>query len=198
MTVEQLALFPKAMVATPRPVEPILRSAEIEGDYRFVLRRVWGGGPCLGIVMLNPSTADHEKDDPTLWECMKHACRLGFGSIVITNLYPFRSPSVPELMVWLHAKPRSDIMLANDHRACSALNPCDKIMFAWGNHAPPERVRHFIGHLVMKLVDDTPEEPGPEIFFYCLGTNANGSPRHPLARGSSRIPVDQRLEVWRQ
>ena len=36
------------------------------GRYRYLLSRRWGDGPELGVVMLNPSTANASQDDPTI------------------------------------------------------------------------------------------------------------------------------------
>jgi hypothetical protein len=35
------------------------------------------------------------------------------------------------------------------------------------------------------------------INWYCMGTNKDGSPKHPLARGHNRIPDDQQPILWR-
>ena len=40
------------------PSEPILRSATIEGDYRYTAERAWGAGLCILWCLLNPSVAD--------------------------------------------------------------------------------------------------------------------------------------------
>ncbi len=194
----QLELIPTLKPAMKRPVEPIVRSAEIEGSLRFVARRGWGAGPALGIAMLNPSNADGERDDPTMWSCMKHACRLGFGSIVVVNIYPFITPQPSRLQEWLReAGDAREQIIRNRHVAAGALKPCAKVMFAWGNGVPKPQVDAFIEHLVIEMCDGNVDEPGPEIVFYCLGTNQDGSPRHPLARGRNRIPDDQKLVAWK-
>lgn len=56
---------------------PVRRYALIDGEYRYLLDRDWwypdhpkGGLERLTFVMLNPSTADGEVDDPTIRRCM--------------------------------------------------------------------------------------------------------------------------------
>ncbi len=61
------------------------------GRYRYRLTRRWGDGPLLSFIMLNPSTADAEVDDPTIRRCMGFARRDGYGGIVVGNLYAFRT-----------------------------------------------------------------------------------------------------------
>ena len=70
------------------------RSAIISdcGQFRYILRRSWDiSRPALGFVMLNPSTADANQDDPTIRKCIGFAERHGFGAIVVTNLFAHRA-----------------------------------------------------------------------------------------------------------
>lgn len=50
------------------------------GKYRYTLGRAWGLGVreqcAMSFVMLNPSTADAEHDDPTIRRCIHFALRL--------------------------------------------------------------------------------------------------------------------------
>ena len=48
------------------------------GNYRYVLKRTWNDRmPALGIVGLNPSTADATVDDPTVQEMHQTGPLLG-------------------------------------------------------------------------------------------------------------------------
>ncbi|WP_244222910.1 DUF1643 domain-containing protein [Cupriavidus lacunae] len=45
-------------------------------QYRYRLWREWGrSSPGLGFIMLNPSTADHQVNDPTITRCLQRAGR---------------------------------------------------------------------------------------------------------------------------
>ena len=78
----------------PQSAPGLLRTADVSacGDYRWSLGRRWAEGPCLAWLMLNPSRADAEGDDPTLMRVTAFSRRWGYGSLRVVNLYPFRSP----------------------------------------------------------------------------------------------------------
>ena len=65
--------------------------------YRYVLRRVFGSGPAVMFVGLNPSTADEHRDDPTIRRCIGFAKRWGYGTVVVTNLYAWRATQPRDL-----------------------------------------------------------------------------------------------------
>ena len=60
------------------------------GRYRYRLDRRWGDGRTMGFIMLNPSTADAENDDPTIRRCIGFAKREGCDAIAVVNLYALR------------------------------------------------------------------------------------------------------------
>ena len=43
--------------------------------------------------MLNPSTADGETDDATIRVCRGRALRMGYGGIIVVNLFAYRATS---------------------------------------------------------------------------------------------------------
>lgn len=130
--------------------------------YRYVLRRIWDRTtPPAMFVGLNPSTADEVKDDPTVRRCIGYARRWGFGGLVMTNIFAFRSTD-PNALVELDdpVGPRNDAWLRRLQRRAGV------VVAAWG-------VWGSLGDRegrVMELLD----EP------WCLGVTKQGSPRHPL------------------
>lgn len=68
------------------------------GLYRYSLERWWDTS-CYAryYIMLNPSTADAEVDDPTIRRCMGLAKRDRFGGIVVLNLFAFRATSPADM-----------------------------------------------------------------------------------------------------
>lgn len=70
------------------------------GQYRYLLWRQWegdGSGPNFQVVMLNPSTADGLKDDPTIRRCVGFAKQYGFGGLEVCNLSGYRATSPRDL-----------------------------------------------------------------------------------------------------
>lgn len=83
------------------PKNQVWKSAHIseDGSDRYDLWRRWN--PDLGVCVfigLNPSTADASVDDPTIRRCMGFARDLGYGSLLMLNLFAFRATSPKEMM----------------------------------------------------------------------------------------------------
>ena len=67
--------------------------------YRFLLtRRVGPGERAVNFLMLNPSTADEECNDPTISRCVGFARTWGFAWLLVTNLSPFRAARPRDLL----------------------------------------------------------------------------------------------------
>jgi hypothetical protein len=72
----------------------VARAAGISSDgvYRWWLTRCWyRTGPWVHFLMLNPSTADADLDDPTIRRVMGFARSWGFSGVVVTNLFALRA-----------------------------------------------------------------------------------------------------------
>lgn len=139
------------------------------GLYRYRLRRKWTvHGGSLVFITLNPSTADGTDDDPTIRKCVGFARRLGFGGIVVLNLYAYRATDPRDL--WDAADAGIDIEgPENDDviRAHCAHRNRDSVVAAWGAHGDrsPRRVA-VVRTLAPRLSS--------------LGVTKSGAPRHPL------------------
>lgn len=189
------------------PPEPIVRAAEMEGNYRWTLRRAWGSGPCILWCGLNPSTADGKRDDPTMWREMCFSYRWGFGSLVKVNLYPFISANQDALRKWRASfdgedRGANDAWLANMDAVRQEIAGSDRHMAAWGNGADPDDLSAFLEEIATDYeswdrAGHSEDPPQIKIDWYCLGTNGDGSPRHTLARGRLRIPDDATPILWR-
>ena len=79
-------------------------------DYRYSLSKEWDVGlPRTLFILLNPSTATEEFNDPTISRCVARSCALGFGAMMVCNLFAFRGRKPSDLIY--HAEP---IGLQND------------------------------------------------------------------------------------
>ncbi len=145
------------------------------------------GSRCV-FVLLNPSTADAFKPDPTATECIKRATLWGFDVVEVVNLFGYRS-AYPTDLLKLACGERGDDE-ANDCAIIDACTGADLVVYAWGNDGELGD-RHVV---VRALLRDLAIEP------VCLGRTKSGFPKHPLARGKHRIPADiplADLEPWR-
>lgn len=61
-------------------------------SYRYRLWRIWDQvKPKVMFIMLTPSTADADTDDPTIRRCIGFAKSSGFGGLYVGNLFAYRS-----------------------------------------------------------------------------------------------------------
>src|SRR5437868_14686902 len=68
------------------------------GMYRYSLLREWcADSPRVAFIMLNPSTADDRKDDPTIRRCIGFAHSWGFGVLEVVNLFAYRATDSSKL-----------------------------------------------------------------------------------------------------
>lgn len=156
----------------------MLRTAHLSDDgvYRYRLIRSWGGRRMLRWIMLNPSTADHQVDDPTIRRCIGFARTLGFDGIEVLNLYAYRATRPAEL--WVTAEPtggqRNDIALAN--LLVQAAYADLPVIAAWGAHAETDRVAWLA------------DLPGAEQ-LRALHITKTGAPGHPLYLPGDCLPI---------
>lgn len=147
-----------------------------DGLYRYRLDR-GGDNRCLWI-MLNPSTADAEQDDPTIRKCRGFSERWGYDGFTVVNLYAYRATKPVDLP----ANEAAAVGRENDRYLAEALAEQEhfegRVVVAWGNHAKIARVREFLKQPLAYQLQ-------------CLGTNANGSPKHPLM-----VPYAAELREW--
>jgi hypothetical protein len=125
--------------------------------------------------MLNPSTADASIDDPTIRRCMAFAKREGRTHLTVVNLFALRATNPKELL-------ESDDPFGpdNDKHLKEQLDKHKNalIIAAWGSN---------------KAVDMAELPPFEQYDIYCLGKNANGTPKHPLY-----IKSDKELELFKK
>lgn len=141
--------------------------------YRYALFRGWEEGrESVLFVMLNPSTADAERDDPTVRRCVAYAKRWGFRSMVVVNLYALRATNPRALLK--HPEPIGEL---NDRHISAHALGASRIVCAWGNHGTG-RSQAVVDMLI-----------GAGHHLYCLDVNLTGEPVHPLYQKSDLEPL---------
>ncbi|HZT96425.1 MAG TPA: DUF1643 domain-containing protein [Chloroflexota bacterium] len=147
------------------------------GRYRYLLWRRWDSSlPAVTFVMLNPSTATAETDDPTIRRCSAFARSWGCGGIEVVNLFAFKT-SNPDI---LRSAPDPEGPL-NRHMVSEALDRGAAIIVAWGNLG---RLEEASGAVRRRMESIYP--------LLCLGHNRSGAPRHPLYLPRTTTPVPYR------
>ena len=174
------------------------------GNYRYRLWREWrlgnskqwdmwtedDGSPCVDgageqlgkplscvFVMLNPSTADGEQDDPTIRRCVGFAKTFGFDRMEVVNLFAWRATSPADMMSV--GPERDPCGLANQDTFRNVLNDAGMVVCAWGAHGTylgqDETALGWIEDYLDILSDE-----GREVPVVALGLTKAGHPRHPL------------------
>lgn len=138
--------------------------------YRYILHKSWNTSRIdLHFIMLNPSTATEEKNDPTIARCEHRARMSGYGGLVVLNIFAFRATNpidlknVSDPVGELNNKYIETAILKAKHDYCD-------IICGWGNHGSYlERERDII-----KMFQSNGLEPK------ALSWTKNGHPKHPL------------------
>lgn len=150
----------------------MIREAKISIDKkeRYSLKREWDKSKNkILYIMLNPSLADDNNDDPTIRRLINFSKKFNYGGFLVGNIYSTISPNPKEV-------DKSDgISDRNLVELLKLINQVEEIVYAWGNNAyEPEFLKDLVSN--------------PK----CFGKNLNGSPKHPLY-----LPSDSKLMSFR-
>jgi len=160
--------------------EPIVDSAAGAhfsrcGRRRYLLWRRWDmSGPVANFLMLNPSTADEHKLDPTCARARDFAERWGFGALIVTNVFAWRASDPGVLRTVADPVGRG-----NDAAIVRAALQSALVVAAWGNHAAYlDRAAQVRALLRANATN-----------VKALRLNAGGEPAHPLYLTRSLQPI---------
>ncbi len=143
------------------------------GAYRYLLWRLWNRNlPALGWILLNPSTASAEVDDPTLRRCLDYTYRWGFGSLWLFNVFALRSSSPQALRTC-----PDPVGPFNDDYLSWASTRCNLLLAGWGNHGRLYGRSDIVRSRFTRL--------------HCLRLTAQGQPAHPLY-----LPKNLQIQPW--
>lgn len=145
--------------------------------WRYLLWRCWDAArPAANFLMLNPSTADELKLDPTCARARDYAERWGYGALVVTNVFAFRNTDPARMKA-----AKDPVGPGNDAAIVRAAREAGIVVCAWGNHGG------FLGRSTQVLE----KLKANGIRLHALRINAGGEPAHPLYLPSrlSAIPL---------
>lgn len=142
--------------------------AGVRGKYRYWLYRAWDSNkPTLIWLMMNPSTADALKNDPTICKIIRYSNKWGYGSVLVLNIYAYRTSKQENLPDRMEEAvgPSNDWWLATMFRFAKLKRI--PVICAWG-------VKHKErGRLVRRLADEA------GLRLSCLELALNDEPKHP-------------------
>lgn len=134
--------------------------------WRYLLWRRWDAHkPVANFLMLNPSTADEFKLDPTCARARDYAERWGYGSLIVTNVFGWRATD-PAAMKAVE----DPVGKGNDRAIVEAAKQSALVVCAWGNHAAHRERSKEVVQLLRKA----------GVVPHALRINSGGEPAHPL------------------
>jgi hypothetical protein len=143
--------------------------------HRYLLTRTWDASlPTVNFLMLNPSTADAFQLDPTNRRCVGFAQAWGYGSMVTTNIFAFRSTDPAGLRTAIDA-----VGPANDDAIVEAAVAADLVIAAWGTHGELQGRSDAVRELLRKA----------EVSLHVLRLTKAGHPGHPLYVAGDTVPT---------
>lgn len=137
-------------------------------QYRYTLPRWFESSAlrdriCL-FVCLNPSTADDERNDPSVSRMIGYAQGWGYDGLLVGNAYAYRSTDPRGLK-----RMGYPIGQDNDAWLVAMAKLASLTVIAWGNHCTPARAER-----VRSLLQDA----GADLHY--LKLTKRGEPWHPL------------------
>ena len=144
--------------------------------WRYLLWRRWDGSkPVANFLMLNPSTADELRLDPSCTRARNYAERWGFGGVLITNLFGWRATDPEDMKA-----AKDPVGRGNDAAILRAAHQAALVVCAWGNHGE-HRNR---GREVLEALRRS------RVKLHSLKINkTSGHPAHPLYLPGALEPV---------
>lgn len=149
------------------------------GKYRYKLWRIWNAEkPLVMCIGLNPSTANHTKNDNTINILVRVLTHLGYGGFYMMNLFAWISSKPEDLLTCENALGDNDAKLDEVRLLCKDVIAC------WGAFdQAAERIKQV-----------RPRFPDA----LCFGRNNNGTPWHPRALSYKKMLNDPKLFPYNQ
>lgn len=164
--------------------------------FRRQLDRWWSDLPRALVCMANPSYAGADRNDPTIHSLVRLTRSLqGCGGFTVVNWLPYIATDPADLHAWRlrtsdNAPDLARAVCAENLARIRRLSVSAYARFvAWGDLVP--FVPHTQQTLLALSLDRTHD-------LFAFGFTKGGSPKHPMARGKSRIPDGAQPVLWRE
>jgi hypothetical protein len=129
-------------------------------------------------IMLNPSTADELKLDPTLRRCEGYTHAWGYEGFVVANLFAMRATDPDTL------PPSYDAVgLGNEDAIEQVSKNCEIVVCGWGTGAIRNTFRSGAVRHALRAAGEKAHH---------LGLTKDGHPKHPLYLKSDTKPMEWR------
>lgn len=142
-------------------------------EYRYTLERtILPADPLdltvrtkIAFLMLNPSTATEEVNDPTVAKCCTYARLWGYSDLTVVNIFAYRSTD-PKMLTKVDDPVGPD----NDTHILNVAKAANMVVCAWGRHGQLNDRGKIVTGMLRRH----------DIRLYYLNLNKDGSPCHPL------------------
>jgi len=135
----------------------------IDKKHRYELSRHWDLSKSdILFIMLNPSIANEDIDDPTIKRLISFTREFKHGGFFVANLFTYITPYSKTLDTSI------GLTKLNLKTIKNLVNKVDEVIYAWGNSIKePQELKNLVKN--------------PK----CFGKNLNGTPKHPLYLSSN-------------
>jgi len=146
-------------------------------QYRYELTRTWDESmPKVLFIMLNPSTADADNDDPTIRRCIGFAKSWGYGGLIVCNLFAYRATNPKELL-----KCKDPVGISNIDHVSKACTNVEKVITAWGNYPIVDKLMK--GKSAFRMLTHSLKK------LHYIDISKTHCPKHPLYLSKELQPI---------
>jgi hypothetical protein len=150
-------------------------------EYRYRPSRTWDAAkPYALFVLMNPSEATPDINDPTVAKCCRFAAAWGYGGIFVANTFAYRCTDQKRLL-----EIPDPIGPDNDKHIIEMAKKAAVVVFAYGK-PKHKQLRSRGADLARLLIAKANVKP------HILRLSADGTPWHPLYLPETLKPV-----VWK-
>ena len=147
--------------------------------YRYILTRSWNKDlkRTINFLLCNPSIATESILDPTVRKCLVWSAMWGFGEMIVTNIFAYRSTKVKYVF-----KIDNPIGEDNDTHIVQTFSKSDLVVCGWGAKTNTKhKTRH---NQILELAKSTNTK------LHYLRLTKNGYPEHPLYLRNTLTPIE--------